>query len=446
MLTKERIGLMGTPVTLDRTFANEVVRRMQRYRTWIFVGISAAYLVSYFHRAAPAVVGTEIIKDLAIAPAALGFMGSMYFWAYAAAMLPAGVLADTWGSRKTMSVFILVAALGSFIFGFGPGVAYLAIGRFLVGFGVGFIYVPAVRILADWYKPDELATYSGILLAVGNIGALISAAPLVALMSIIGWRNCFHVVGIFTLMAALFTWIMVRNKPSELNFPTPRDLMGLPAAPPAPKVSLGSAVKAVFANPQFYLLGVLLFSYYGTFMGVGSLWAGPYLQNVYGLSKQAAGNIIMMFPLGMVFGCPLSGYISDKILKSRKKVLLAGVALHALSYIPLVFFTDKMSITQLYALFFWYGLSGGAFVSCFACAKETCEPRFAGTAVGSLNIFIFVGGAFYQQVMGLVIQHYPAVKAGVYPLAAYQACFWVPFVGLIVGFILYSFFKEKPIT
>ena len=146
---------MGTPVALERTFANEIVRRMQNYRVLIFLAISAAYLVSYFHRAAPAVVSTEIVKDLAIAPAALGFMGSMYFWAYAAAMLPAGVLADTWGSRKTMSVFILVAAVGGFIFGLAPSVAYLAFGRFLVGFGVGFIYVPAVRIMADWYRPDD---------------------------------------------------------------------------------------------------------------------------------------------------------------------------------------------------------------------------------------------------------------------------------------------------
>jgi sugar phosphate permease len=181
-------------------------------------------------------------------------------------------------------------------------------------------------------------------------------------------------------------------------------------------------------------------------MGVGSLWAGPYLQNVYGLTKQTAGNIIMMFPLGMVFGCPLSGYISDKIMKSRKKVLLLGCFFHTLSYIPLVFFTHNLSVISLYYLFLWYGLSGGFFVSCFACAKETCAPRFAGTAMGSLNIFIFVGGAFYQQIMGIVIGKFPVVKAGVYSTAAYQAAFAVPLAGLILGMILYSFFREKPIT
>ncbi len=437
---------MEQAVTIEKPLAGDIVSKMQRYRVWIFLGISAAYLISYFHRAAPAVVGPEIIRDLAIAPAALGFLGSMYFWAYAGAQLPAGILADTWGSRKTMSVFVLLAALGGVLFGLAPNIGLLSVGRFMVGLGVGFIYVPAVRVLTDWYKPDELATYSGLLLAVGNIGALVSAAPLVALMNVIGWRNSFMVVAVFTIAAALFTWVIVRNRPSELGFPTPRDLMGLPPAPPAPKVKLGEALKAVLSNRQFYLLAFLTFSYYGTLMSVGSLWAGPYLQNVYGLSKQAAGNIIMMFPLGMVFGCPLSGYLSDKILKSRKKVLLAGSILHVLSYIPLVFFPDKMSVAQLYALFLWYGLSGGAFVSNFACAKETAEPRFAGTAVGSVNVFLFSGGAFYQLVMGIVLGKYPPVSAGVYSVAAYQAAFWVPFVGLIAAIILFSFFRERPVT
>ncbi len=437
---------MERAVTIEKSFTDDIVRKMYSYRIWIFIGLSAAYLISYFHRAAPAVVGTEIIRDLGIQPAALGFLGSMYFWAYAGAQLPAGVLADTWGARKTMSVFVLIAAIGGFIFGMAPNLGLLAGGRFLVGLGVGFIYVPAVRVLTDWYKPDELATYSGLLLAVGNIGALVSAAPLVALMNVIGWRNSFLVVGVFTIAAACFTWVIVRNKPTELGFPTPRDIMGLPPAPPAPKVMLGEALKAVFSNPQFYLLAILTFSYYGTLMSVGSLWAGPYLQNVYGLSKQAAGNIIMMFPLGMVFGCPLSGYVSDKILKSRKKVLLTGCILHVLSYIPLVFFPDKMSVGQLYFLFFWYGLSGGAFVSNFACAKETAQPRFAGTAVGAVNVFLFSGGAFYQQAMGIVLGKFPAISPGVYSVAAYQAAFWVPFVGLIVAIVLFSFFRERPVT
>ena len=106
--------------------STDLVSKMVRYRFWIFAAISAAYLVSYFHRSAPAVVGPEIIKDLGLAPAALGFMGAMYSWAYAAAMLPAGILADTWGPRKTVSVFVFVAAIGGFLFGLAPGLDMMA--------------------------------------------------------------------------------------------------------------------------------------------------------------------------------------------------------------------------------------------------------------------------------------------------------------------------------
>ena len=417
--------------------------KMKRQRLLIFLGISAAYVISYFHRSATAVVGPEIAATLGLDPAALGAMGSMYFWAYAGAQLPAGVLADTWGPRKTMSVFVLIAAVGGALFALSSNLPFLSLGRFLVGLGVGFIYVPAVRIMTDWYRPDELATYSGILLAVGNMGALVSAAPLVFMMGLMGWRNSFIVVSLFTLLAAFFCWTVVRNKPQELGLPGPQEIRDVSPPPSAPKVILKDALRAVFSNPQFYLLGFFMFCYYGTLMSVGSLWAGPYLQQVYALTKQEAGNIIMMFPLGMVIGCPLSGFLSDKVFTSRKKVLIWGAALHTLSYVPLLAMPGQLSTTALFALFLWYGVTGGAFVSNFACAKETVRPEYAGTAVGAVNVFLFSGGAFFQTVMGLVISLYPLTLQGVYSIEAYQAALAVPMAGLIAGTAAFAFFREK---
>ncbi|SDF02793.1 MFS transporter [Sporomusa acidovorans] len=421
----------------------ELLDKMKKYRLLIFLVISATYLVSYFHRAAPAVVGPEIMKEFSLAPSALGFIGSMYFWAYAATALPAGLLADSWGSRKTIAVFVFLAGIGGFVFSLATTVASMAWGRFIIGFGVGVVYVAAMRILADWYKPDELATYSGVLLAVGNIGALISTTPLVLLMGGIGWRNSFSLVAVLTIAASAIAYKVIRDKPNEMGFPSWQDMAGSETREANKKTTLCEAIKVVFGNRKFYLLGLLLFSFYGTFMGVGSLWAGPYLQNIYGISKQVSGNILMMFPLGMVFGCPLSGYVSDKILKSRKKVLLWGCILHTLCYIPLLFLTDSLSIVFLYVLFFGYGFSGGSFVSCFVGAQEIYEPRFAGTAVGALNIFLFSGGAFYQYVMGAVINSFVPLAPGVYPLAAYQTAFAIPACGLLIGIIAFIFFKEN---
>src|SRR5665648_103419 len=402
---------MGLPLIVASQFDNNSINKMKRYRLWIFLAISATYMVSYFHRAAPAVVGPEILKEFDLASTALGFMGSMYFWAYAASALPAGILSDTWGARKTITAFVFLAGIGGFIFALAPNLMFMSVGRFVIGFGVGVVYVAAMRILSDWYRPDEIATYSGILLAVGNFGALISTTPLVFMMEHFGWRNSFSLVAGLTIIASVVAYIIIRNKPAEMQLPTPEDIMGLHHGLSTSRVSLTEAVGVVFGKKKFYLLGLLLFSSYGTFMGVGSLWAGPYLQDVYDVTKQVAGNILMIFPIGMIISCPLWGYISDKILKSRKKVLLWGALLHTLCYIPLIFFNANIAHTMLYVLFFYYGLSGGA---------------------------------FYQYIMGTLINLYPRLPSGAYSTAAYQTAFIMPFCGLLLGIVAFAFFKEEP--
>ncbi|MCR6544570.1 MFS transporter [Dehalobacterium formicoaceticum] len=419
-----------------------LIVKLKRYRLWIFVAISVTYILSYFQRAAPAVVGPELMREFSLTPSELGLVGSMYFWAYAVTAVPGGLLADSWGARKTITAFVFLAGIGGLIFSLGTSMIMLATGRFIVGLGVGVVYVAAMRILADWYKSDERGTYSGILLAVGNVGALISTTPLVFLMGNIGWRNSFSLVAILTFVTAAISYGVIRNKPSDMGLPSPNQVNGAVMQTEVVKPSLGESLKTVFGTKKFYLLAILLFSYYGSFMGVGSLWAGPYLQNVYGLSKELAGSVLMMFPLGMVFGCPIAGYMSDKILKSRKKVLFWGCLLHILFYIPLIFLAGSLSTTMLYALFFGYGLTGGTFVSCFTCSQEIYEPKFAGTAVGALNMFLFGGGAFYQYVMGAVVGTFEPIAKNVYPVAAYQAAFAVPACGLILGVILFAFFKE----
>ena len=226
---------METPVTLDRTFADEIVRRMESYRIWIFLAHLGRLSRFLFPPGGPGGCQYRNRQGPCHSPGGPGLHGFHVFLGICSG--------DASGRRSGRHMGIAQDNVGIYP-GRSAGQFYLRTcaecripgDRQVSGRLRGGLHLCACRPdLADWYRPDELATYSGILLAVGNIGALISAAPLVALMAVIGWRNCFHVVGIFTLMAALFTWIVVRNKPTDLNFPTPRDLMGLPPAPPAPQ-------------------------------------------------------------------------------------------------------------------------------------------------------------------------------------------------------------------
>ena len=270
----------------------------------------------------------------------------------------------------------------------------------------------------------------------GNLGALLSTRPLMWLIEQAGWRDAFWFVTAYTLFSGILAWMILRNTPKECSFPEI-------AAASQEIVSMRSALKEVFQTHRFYLVTIASTLYYGTLMNVGGLWSGPYLQDVYGLSKDVASSIVMFFTLGMILGCPVSGWLSDKVIRSRKKVLLLGIILHTLVYIPLAFFTASIGTpTLLYLLFALFGFTGGFFVVCFACVKETTEPRYAATAVGGLNMGIAVGAAFFQYICGLIIDSHGKIGS-VYGADAYASAFQLCMLMMIVSAVFMFFFKEK---
>ena len=155
-----------------------LVEKVGRYRWAVFGILALVYFFVYFHRVSPAIMAKSLMNEFTIGAGALGALGAAYFYPYAIAQLPSGILSDTWGARKTAGIFVLVAAVGALVSGLATNFNMVVIGRVLIGFGVGFVYIPIMRILADWYRVHEFASLTGVLLAVGNIGALSAAAPL----------------------------------------------------------------------------------------------------------------------------------------------------------------------------------------------------------------------------------------------------------------------------
>lgn len=401
-----------------------------------FAIISVGYLVVFFQRVAPAIVGPVLIENLGLAAADIGMMASMYFWAQAMGCLPAGLLSDRFGPRKIIALGLAFSAIGTVIFALADDLFLLALGRFCIGLGVSVVFVGAMKIFTDWFQPNQLATCSGVLLAVGNVGALMATAPLMFLISVAGWREAFIAIAAYTLVAAILAWAVLRNKPQDC------DLAPLSRDKGNSHIGMKEALHAVFSSRNFYFVTIAATLYYGTLMNVGGLWSGPWLQDVYALGKSEASFIVMFFTLGMIVGCPLSGWLSDKILRSRKKVLFLGSVMNATVYVPLFFAFTELSAGSLVILFFLFGVTGGFFVSCFACVKETAENKYAATAIGALNMGIAAGAGFFQYICGVVIGMHEKLN-GTYSSSAYRQAFLICFAALILSGIIMLFYKEK---
>ena len=186
-----------------------------RYRWVILLILSLQYLFGYFHRVAPAVVAQDLVSAFSISATSLGVLASGYFYPYAIMQIPVGLLADSWGPRKTITFFALLAACGAIAFGLSPNFGMATVFRVIVGLGLSGIFVPAMKSLSVWFKPGEYARISGILMAAGGLGWLSAAAPLAFISSNFGWRAGFISTGVITAALSILTWLLVFDKPEK---------------------------------------------------------------------------------------------------------------------------------------------------------------------------------------------------------------------------------------
>ncbi len=413
------------------------IKTMQ-YRWLIFTLLAASYVLVYFHRTCPAVLAVDIMRDLQTGGALTGLLSAAYFYPYALMQLPAGLLADSWGPRKTITLFFTVAFLGCMILGFAPTVFWAIVGRTLVGIGAAMLFVAAMKILAEWFRISEFAYMTGILMAMGGVGSLSAAVPLVWLSSSIGWRHSFVVVGIFTLLLALLVWIFVRNRPADLGWPAPADT----PRKNQPGIGLAQGVKQVLAHGPFWTLALWFFCNCGIFFALAGLWGGPYLQHVYGLSKVASGKILSMPALGMVVGSPFLSYLSDRVFRGRKVVLVLCTCAVVGVVGLLAFQTESLSIPALYAVFFMLGcFSSAVVVIGFTMNKELFPISIAGTATGLINLFPFIGGALFQPLLGHILEKYEKTSDA-FSLAGYRAAFLILFISAVIAACAAAMTKE----
>ena len=416
----------------------ETLAKARQYRWLIFSILSCGYILVYFHRLCPAVLAVDMMHDLQTTGAITGLLGAAYFYPYAVMQLPAGLLSDSWGPRNTITLFFIVAFGGSLLLGLAPTVFWAIVGRTLVGLGVAMLFVPTLKILAEWFHAREFAVMTGILMALGGVGSLTAATPLAAMSAWIGWRMSFVAVGVFTLALAVLVYLFVRNRPSDLQWPSPAGETQSAAMP----IGLMEGVRKVLTNRHFWPLAGWFFFECGIFFSFGGLWGGPYLAHVHGLDKSEAAGILSMLAVGMIVGSPTLSWASNNVLRGRKPVIILSSAITLIITAFLAFQTDSVSRTGLYLLCLGLGIfSSAVVVIAFTANKELFPVQMAGTATGIVNLFPFAGGAVFQPVLGFVLEHHGRVGSN-FTLMGYRKAFLVLFISAAVALVSSLFIKE----
>jgi sugar phosphate permease len=366
-------------------------------RWTIFTILILAYMLVFFHRMAPAVVAADLMRSFGTTGAALGSLAAMYFYIYTIMQIPAGVLADTLGARISVTVGNLVAGTGSIIFGLAGNFWEASVGRALVGLGVSVVFVALFKSNSVWFSERHYGLVSGLVLLFGNVGAIASAGPLAALLETHSWRSVFIALGVATVLLAVMTLLLVRNRPEDLGFPSQRRMEGK-ADHQVQQQRWWQSLRKVITTRAIWPIFWVDLGMIGGMLAFIGLWAIPFLRDVHGLDRTAAAAYTSIALAGFAVGSLFVGALSDRIGR-RKPVILAGTIGYAFVCLVLAIVPWQSAAFGM-ALFALLGLNAGGFVVTFASAKEVVSPNLAGMGIGLVNTGLFLGAAIMQPLFG----------------------------------------------
>ncbi len=397
----------------------EDASRRDPHRWIVFGTISLVYFFVYFHRVSTSVIVTDLLDAFQTNATALGFMSSMYFYVYAAEQPLVGYLSDKLGPRRVMGYWSVAAAAGCLVFGLAPDIGWATAGRAIIGIGVGGVYVPALKAFSLWFRRKEFGTMIGLLMSMGNLGAVIATAPLAWAAGTWGWRATFFGIGAITLALAFATLFGTRDYSEN------RDTSG----EPAPGSGEGSSGKPGFirvvASKQFWLAAIVFFGIYGTLVTLQGLWATPFLMAVLGIERIAAGKLNMLIPVGVIFGAPFFGWLPGRFGLKLRRVLTGILTVYVFTWVCITFAYAHLQMAGLSATLLVMGFVAGGFISVlWGIVRETTPVEILGFTSGLLNPAPFFGVAVFQVLTGAILDRF-GEAGGLYPVSGFQSAFSV---------------------
>ncbi|EPI00602.1 transporter, major facilitator family protein [Enterococcus faecalis 13-SD-W-01] len=306
----------------------------------------------------------------------------------------AAIVAPVWGNladRKGRKIMMIRAAAGMTItmgsLAFVPNVYWLLIMRFLNGILSG--YIPNATAMIASQAPKEKSGWALGTLSTGAIaGNLIGPSMGGALAQWFGMENVFIITGVVLFVTTLLTIFMVKedfHPVEKKDLLSTREIFG--------KMDQLPILIGLFVTTLILQIGVTSISPILTL----------YIRELSGNTENVlfvSGLIVSVAGVSAVFSSPRLGKLGDKI--GNHKVLLGGLVLSFLCYIPMAFVTTPL---QLGVLRFILGFSTGALMPSINTLISKITPPEGVSRVYSYNQMFSNFGQVFGPMLGSTVAH-----------------------------------------
>jgi MFS family permease len=380
------------------------------------------YFLEYAVRSSPAVMIPELEGSFHTTALGISAILGAYYYTYSTMSLVAGAALDRLGAKRTVPVGAAILGIGCLFFS-GGSVMAGDVGRLLQGAGSAFAFTGAVYLAAHGFSARYLATAIGATQCVGMLGG---SAGQFAIGPMIERGLGIHTIwigfGVIILVVAVFLYLA-----------TPKE-QPVSHAQEGGAGSVLTPYKIVFSNPQSYLCGIIAGLMFAPTTIGDMIWGVASFQKDLQFSYHNAVLVASMVPLGWVFGCPLLGWLSDRIGR-RKPVIMGSATVMILAGLQLAL--KPLPIPPHVAMFI-FGVASGAAMIPYSVIKEVNPDNAKGSATGGINFLVFAITAFLGPVYAKHIGKGIGTAADLHLHFQKGAFFWIACcaAAIVVSFFL----------
>ena len=391
---------------------------------WLLVAVY--YFYQYALRSSPSVMMPQLADAFGVSALGVASIVGMFYYGYSPFSLVAGAAIDRFGAKRIIPIGAALVGVGAILFGTG-NVTVASIGRFLQGAGGVFALVGAVYLVTRSFPASMAASFIGATQMFGMAGGSAGqfcVGPLIK--GGLAWGQFWIYAGILGLAIGACLLALLPREERKAT------------AGSGGFASLVAPLGKVFRNPQSILCGLIAGLLFIPTTIFGMTWGVRFLQEGRGRDYEAAVNLAATVPLGWMIGCPLLGFVSDR-LGRRKPVILGGTVL-LLGLLAWVLFGDP-AIFRGPAVGILMGVASGAAMLPYTVIKEANPPELGGSATGVINFINFTFSALLGPVFGSRLVRVGEGRESM-GLPEYQAGFKPLLVGILLALVLTFFLKE----
>ena len=237
-----------------------------------------SYVLSQFYRSFLAVLAPKLGSDLDASATALSNAAAAWFIVFALMQFPIGAWLDKAGPRRTAGFLFLAGSGGGILlFALAQSPVMLIVAMGLIGMGCAPVLMATFYFFARTYSEASFATLAAVFVGLGTLGNVAGTEPLAAAVEAFGWRQVAFGLAAFTFAVGIGILAFVKDPPKTESGGEDATLFG--------------GLADLFRIRELWFIFPMVAMGYGVAASIRGLWAGPYLNDMYGLSTAEIGRV-----------------------------------------------------------------------------------------------------------------------------------------------------------